>query len=485
MCKKEWSAGMKASDRFDIFISYRREGGYDTAQLLYDRLTQMRYRVSFDLETLRGGKFNTQLYQRIEQCTDVLAIMSNDSLNLREDPEDDWFRLEIAHALKHRKNIVPVFLRDFKFPQKGELPPDIADLVDYQGVTASQEHFDSVLKRICRNFKAKPRRRKWPILVVSFMAMLSAAIIGVCKTADVIFPYPFTNEAKQRTAVVEQMLIRVGTVYDLVLGAEMRFLNAAAACVDHDSGASMERAYLEFTTTIDSLPYDLCRPGEDVVRCVDSMPVDKGTFMNLCDTIPYMRDVCKEKAKLNKLWYGNVYSNSDKSRFKRHMECRKSQNRLYGEYFAYGLMEAFENISESAIGKFKSEMCKWSSMSGILARWERNPETIQKLQSSALERLRTANVEPNAIADDQQGDSDMVTRKLVEISRKLGEPDDQIRRNIEEVESFAISNATRKIMSLQSGDPQLRASDAAASEAFRALMNKQSQEVTQEKDGGK
>ena len=30
---------------YDIFISYRREGGYDTAQLLYDRLTQMGYRV--------------------------------------------------------------------------------------------------------------------------------------------------------------------------------------------------------------------------------------------------------------------------------------------------------------------------------------------------------------------------------------------------------------------------------------------------------
>ena len=91
---------MKNRNKYDIFISYRREGGYDTAQLLYDRLTQMRYRVSFDLETLRGGKFNTQLYQRTEQCSDVLVIMSKDSLNLRENPDDDWFRLEIAHALK-------------------------------------------------------------------------------------------------------------------------------------------------------------------------------------------------------------------------------------------------------------------------------------------------------------------------------------------------------------------------------------------------
>ena len=68
----------------------------------------------------RGGKFNTQLYRRIEQCSDVLVVMSRDSLNLRENQEDDWFRLEIAHALKHKKNIVPVFLRDFKFPVLAE-----------------------------------------------------------------------------------------------------------------------------------------------------------------------------------------------------------------------------------------------------------------------------------------------------------------------------------------------------------------------------
>ena len=48
---------MKNRIVYDIFISYRRDGGYDTAQLLYDRLTQMRYRVSFDLETLREKGF--------------------------------------------------------------------------------------------------------------------------------------------------------------------------------------------------------------------------------------------------------------------------------------------------------------------------------------------------------------------------------------------------------------------------------------------
>ena len=43
---------------YGVFISCRREGG--TAQVLCDRLTQMRYRASFGPEALRGGKFGTR-----------------------------------------------------------------------------------------------------------------------------------------------------------------------------------------------------------------------------------------------------------------------------------------------------------------------------------------------------------------------------------------------------------------------------------------
>ena len=40
---------------YDIFISYRRRGGFETAKHLYDLLTKDGYRVSFDIDTLRNG----------------------------------------------------------------------------------------------------------------------------------------------------------------------------------------------------------------------------------------------------------------------------------------------------------------------------------------------------------------------------------------------------------------------------------------------
>ena len=83
---------------YDVFISYRREGGAATARILRDRLTEMGYRVFFDLESLRSGYFNTALYSVIEECRDVIVVLSPDSLD-RCVNDDDWVRLEVEHAL--------------------------------------------------------------------------------------------------------------------------------------------------------------------------------------------------------------------------------------------------------------------------------------------------------------------------------------------------------------------------------------------------
>ena len=63
---------------YDIFISYRRRGGFETAKHLYDLLTKDGYRVSFDIDTLRNGDFDTELLRRIdaEQLHGQKALLS-------------------------------------------------------------------------------------------------------------------------------------------------------------------------------------------------------------------------------------------------------------------------------------------------------------------------------------------------------------------------------------------------------------------------
>lgn len=165
---------------YDIFISYRRDGGEYTAKLLHDRLTQLGYSVFFDVESLRSGEFNRELFDIIENCTDFLVVLSPGSLE-RCQNEGDWVRLEIAHALQKGKNIVPIMLRNFKFP--ATLPPDIDRLRWNNGVQASTEFFDAFFEKMLRFLHAKPSRhksrgkgKKW--LIVAAFSLLIFAVAG-------------------------------------------------------------------------------------------------------------------------------------------------------------------------------------------------------------------------------------------------------------------------------------------------------------------
>jgi hypothetical protein len=141
--------------KYDIFLSYRRDGGEAMATLLRDRLVAKGYRVFFDIEGLNSGSFNTALLTVIEDCTDFVLIGSKGCLD-RCVNDGDWVRLEIAHALKNNKNIVPIMMRDFAFPDV--LPEDIEALRLQNGVNAnSHEYFDAAIERLSEKFlKSKP-----------------------------------------------------------------------------------------------------------------------------------------------------------------------------------------------------------------------------------------------------------------------------------------------------------------------------------------
>lgn len=129
----------------DIFISYRREGGYAMARLLYECFRNNGLSVFLDLEELRSGPFNEKLYQEIDNCKNFVLVLPPHSLE-RCDVENDWLRLEIEHAIKQRKNIIPVMMLGFEFPE--QLPPSLQVLPFFNGVHASNEYFDATVKKI-------------------------------------------------------------------------------------------------------------------------------------------------------------------------------------------------------------------------------------------------------------------------------------------------------------------------------------------------
>jgi len=148
--------GNMYTQNYDIFLSYRRDGGEAMAILLRDRLAEKGYDVFLDIEGLNSGGFNTQLLNVIDGCEDFVLICSKNALD-RCATDGDWVRLEIARAFEQNKNIIPLMLRGFEFPEI--LPDDIEFLRLQNGVAADKnEYFDAAIDRLASKFLlSKPK----------------------------------------------------------------------------------------------------------------------------------------------------------------------------------------------------------------------------------------------------------------------------------------------------------------------------------------
>lgn len=141
----------------DVFISYRRDGGYALARLLYECLKKENISTFLDLEELRSGPFNEKLYNAIENAENFLLILPQHALD-RCVNDDDWLRLEVEHALKFKKNIIPIMADDFTFPT--QLPQSMQVLPYFNGVQVSREYFDASMSKIVSMLKGLEEREK-------------------------------------------------------------------------------------------------------------------------------------------------------------------------------------------------------------------------------------------------------------------------------------------------------------------------------------
>ena len=138
--------------KYDVFISYRRDGGEVTARILRDSLTERGYKVFFDVESLRSGSFNTKLYSVIDECEDFVLILSPNALD-RCSNSDDWVRRETEYALEKKKNVIPIMLRNFQFPDN--LPESLSALPMQNGLVANLEYYEAFLDKLEEFLKAR------------------------------------------------------------------------------------------------------------------------------------------------------------------------------------------------------------------------------------------------------------------------------------------------------------------------------------------
>lgn len=240
---------------YDIFISYRRDNGEQSAKAIYDRLRDKGYHVFLDVETLRSGAFNEKLYTVIEECRDVLVILSPNALD-RCVNEDDWVRLEVAHAIKRGKNVIPIMLRGFEFPEK--LPEDLEPLRYQNGIPASVEFFDAFMDKLYRFLRSKPGvirrfftslswRRAW--IAIGISLLLVSGIWGGSILVKEIVPsaYPVTQKQKND---VRNMLAYIQGNLGVADNVFATYLDALKACEDYGHVPS-ETAYRDLLAYLD------------------------------------------------------------------------------------------------------------------------------------------------------------------------------------------------------------------------------------------
>ena len=148
---------------YDIFISYRRDA-FVSANLFATRLKALGYRVFFDMESMTPGKFNEQLLDVISKCKDCGLVLSPNALERCND-EGDWVRREAMCAMEHKKNIIPIMLSGFVWPQ--EMPQGMEELCNYQALDpAPNTYYDLQVKRLTGYLKSKAHfqtRKRWLI----------------------------------------------------------------------------------------------------------------------------------------------------------------------------------------------------------------------------------------------------------------------------------------------------------------------------------
>ena len=93
--------------QYDIFISYRRDGGAQYARILQLMLIQRGYKVFLDYDELKDGTFSDRIISAIKAAPIFMPVLSAGSMK-RCANENDWVGKEILLAVQEGKHFVPI-----------------------------------------------------------------------------------------------------------------------------------------------------------------------------------------------------------------------------------------------------------------------------------------------------------------------------------------------------------------------------------------
>lgn len=131
---------------YDIFISYRRNGGSTIAQRVFDHLESIGLSPFLDIMKMESGRFDEQLRMRIKNATNFILILSKGALDRCVQDKEDWITYEIAQAIESNLRIIVIQEDGFTFPEG--LPQIIKGISNYQAIQINERTLNSKFKEI-------------------------------------------------------------------------------------------------------------------------------------------------------------------------------------------------------------------------------------------------------------------------------------------------------------------------------------------------
>lgn len=136
-----------------VFVNYRGQDEKPAADIETALTHRLGHGVAFrDVRMRAGTRFPRELKTRAAKSQVMLSIIGErwddpHTLALLQDPED-WVRREIATALRHRVQVVPILVGARPRLAADRLPADIRVLADIQGPHLPRDYDDADLHRL-------------------------------------------------------------------------------------------------------------------------------------------------------------------------------------------------------------------------------------------------------------------------------------------------------------------------------------------------
>lgn len=182
--------------KYSAFISYRRVGGAEKAELLKAVLCKKGYRakdIFMDTYTIQTGNYVQSIEQAIAQSKNFIVIITKGCFNNLE--EDGIWVHELKLAKDLGLNIIPVYFDGIRQLDRSDLPAPISDLPLDNAVIYSHDYADASYERIC-SFMVGPKHINWQQIVKNNVV----SIITICVAAVLLFK-AYNKDVNHQTAV--------------------------------------------------------------------------------------------------------------------------------------------------------------------------------------------------------------------------------------------------------------------------------------------